>query len=350
MGPARIALIGGGAVAEMFHLPALEAAQDAVLDTLVEKNEGRARELASRFAIPRVGASLADVDLDAFEAAIVALPHFLHAEICGELLRAGKHVFVEKPMALTTAECDAMIGEARDAQVTLTVGQMRRFCPAVSAARSLLDKGVLGEIRRFDLRDGAVFDWPVASDFQFRKETAGGGVLFDTGAHALDMLLWLLGEGGEGKGELEVCAYRDDAFGGVEADCEIELRTPGGVVGRVELSRTRKLRNSIVIEGSDGRLELFFYDNRVVLHDLDPCTGIAQELQASDAEVCGESIWSCMFRLQLAAWLRCIRGEASSLVPGEEGRHVVELISSCYEQRRPLALPWVFASGEGVLP
>jgi len=342
MGPARIALIGGGAVAEMFHLPAVEGSQDAVLDTLVEKSEGRASELASRFAIPRVGASLGEVDFEAFEAAIVALPHFLHAEICGELLRAGKHVLVEKPMALTTAECDAMMGEASDAQVTLTVGQMRRFCPAVSAARSLLDKGVLGEIRRFDLRDGAVFDWPVASDFQFRKETAGGGVLFDTGAHALDMLLWLLGEG---KGEVEVCAYRDDAYGGVEADCEIELRAPGGVVGRVELSRTRTLRNSIVIEGSDGRMELFFYENRVLLHDLDPCNGIAQELQASDTEVSGESIWSCMFRLQLAAWLRCVRGEASSFVPGEDGRRVVELISSCYAQRRPLELPWVLASG-----
>jgi len=342
MAPTRIALIGGGAVAEMFHLPALEGSQEAVLDVLVEKSDARAKELASRFVIHRVGASLADVDFDGFEAAIVALPHFLHAELCGELLRAGKHVLVEKPMALTTAECDSMIGYARDAQVTLTVGQMRRFCPAVSAARSLLGKGVLGEVRRFDLRDGAVFDWPVASDFQFRKETAGGGVLFDTGAHALDMLLWLLGE-------VEVCAYRDDAYGGVEADCEIELQAPGNVVGRVELSRTRKLRNSIVIEGSDGRLELFFYDNRVVLHDLDPCTGIAQELQASDAEVCGESIWSCMFRLQLEAWLRCIRGEASSRVPGEEGRRVVELISSCYAQRRPLELPWVFDSGERVL-
>ena len=58
--------------------------------------------------------------------------------------------------------------------------------------KRLLDNGVLGDIRRFDIREGFVYEWPVTSDFMFRRE-AGGGVLADTGAHVLDMALWLLG-------------------------------------------------------------------------------------------------------------------------------------------------------------
>ena len=332
--PITVGIVGCGAVAERFHLPALYGRRDVAVNVVIDTNLDRAHGLADRFGVPNVAPDISHANPCDFNAAIVALPHFLHAPVCAKLLHLGKHVLVEKPMALTTNECDLMIAAAADKQVTLTVGQMRRNCPAVSATKSLLEQAFLGQIKRFDIRDGVPFNWPVASDFLFRKETAGGGVLMDAGAHTLDMAIWLLGD-------LDVTAYRDDAFGGVEADCEIELHTVTGIPGHIELSRTRNLRNSMLIEGSNGRLELFFYDNRAVLHDLDTRTGIPQVLQHDAEAVPEQSVWPLMFRLQLDAWLRCVRAEAASTVPGEEGRRVVSLIEDCYRMREPLELPWV---------
>src|SRR4029079_2627700 len=108
--------------------------------------------------------------------------------------------------------------------------------------RNLLRDGLLGEIRGFDLRQGVIPRWPFATDFLLKKEMAGGGVLADFGVHVLDLLLWWLGD-------LNPTDYRADALGGVEWDCEMTLTTGAGITGKVEISRTRNLRNTCVFEG-----------------------------------------------------------------------------------------------------
>ncbi|MEM7145847.1 MAG: Gfo/Idh/MocA family oxidoreductase [Verrucomicrobiota bacterium] len=331
--PIRIAIIGCGAVSELLHLPALADRAEVDTTLLVDKNETRARELAEKYKVPN-HAPAWNKHSEEFDAAIIALPHFLHASVTEELLDAGKHVLVEKPMALSTAECDTMISAAAQSKATLTVGQMRRFCPAVAMAKTLVERNLIGEVRNFAVHDGVVFAWPVASDFQFRKESAGGGVLVDAGAHALDMVIALLGTP-------EVTAYRDDAAGGVEADCEIDLRLPNGATGFVELSRTRELKNSIRIEGTLGALEVFFYQNQFRIEGLNPQQAYPV-IAAPDAELTPDmAIWPLMIRLQLADWIESISDERPPQVSGEEGRKVVNLIECCYATKTPLRFPWV---------
>ena len=277
-------------------------------------------------------ATLAEA-LPHIDAAIVALPHHLHAPASIELLEAGKHVLVEKPMAITSVECDAMIAAAKRGEASLTVGQMRRFCPAVAAAKLLLSKNLIGPVRRFEILEGNVYDWPVASDFFFRKKTAGGGVLMDTGAHTFDMLLWMFGD----VADLE---YRDDAFGGVEADCEVSLTMANGVEGYVELSRTRNLPTELLIEGERGRMIVAYKTDQLTLEidgeRLPPFT-----MPTTDADGQAVSIWQFMIAQQLDNWVRSIQGCGTALVPGEEGRKVVDFIERCYANRRPLNLPWL---------
>ena len=106
---------------------------------------------------------------------------------------------------------------------------------------------MLGTIRSFDVREGMVFRWPVKSAAMFSPEC--GGVLADIGTHVLDLLLWWFGD-------VAGFEYWDDAAGGVEADAVMHLEMASGVTGRVELSRTRDLRNSCVIRGERGTLEV----------------------------------------------------------------------------------------------
>ena len=325
----KLAIIGCGAVTEQFHLPALVALGIKPV-LLVDRNLQRAQDLADTFNVSRISDDY-DSWVGEFDAAIVALPHHLHAPVCTDLLRRGVHVLVEKPMALTTIECNAMIAAAETGEAVLAVGLMRRFLHVAQWVKAMLDAGVLGPIESFDFREGFVYNWPVASDFFFRRETAGGGVLIDTGAHTLDLLLWWLGD-------VASFEYYDDNYGGVEADCELHLTLASGAKGVVELSRTRNLRNTAILRGQRGEIEVSLHSNRV--------TASPKEILAyRNGGVSGNRLprqsFEELFVLQLKDWLQAIETGQVPLVSGMEAARSIALIEACYEQHRLLKLPWV---------
>lgn len=256
----RVGVIGCGAVAEIGHLPALRSNPDCTVTALIDKNVERLKELA-RIYKPEI----TDTDyrrcLRQIDAAVVALPHSLHAPVTAELLENGVHVLVDKPMAMTAAQCDQMIAAAERAQRLLAVGLMRRFIYAASLAKTLIDGGMLGPVESFDFAEGDIYNWPVTSDFFFKRQTAGGGVLLDTGAHTLDLLLWWLGP-------VDSYEYFDDcvAAQGVEADCRMELKMSSGAEGVIELSRTRNLRNTAIIRGELADMEVDLRKNWLAVY------------------------------------------------------------------------------------
>jgi predicted dehydrogenase len=327
----KIGVIGCGAVTEILHLPALLERTDIRLSAAVDKNLDRANLIAAKSsarAFSSIEAALPEMDT-----AIVALPHGLHCEATVKLLKAGKHVLVEKPMAPTLRECDEMIAASRKSGATLAIGQMRRFCPALVATKCFLDRGILGPIQSFSILEGGVFAWPVASDYLLRKETAGGGVLVDTGAHTFDTILWLFGD-------VTALDYRDDAYGGVEADCEVRMTMASGAKGYVELSRTRNLPADLVIVGEHGRIVVNYAKNQLDLEldgkQLDTC-----KMETKDAQGREIGVWGLMIRRQLENWVDSLSGKSTACVPGPEGRRVVGFFEECYRTRRLLEFPWV---------
>lgn len=327
----KLAVIGCGAVAEFVHLPVTALFDHVDVTVLVDKLLPRARKLADSYGVPVVADDYRQI-LGKVDAAIVALPHHLHAPVTIDLLQRGIHVLVEKPMALKTCECDEMIEAAGDVGTVLAVGLVRRFYESSQFVKQVLEQGLLGEIISFDLREGLVYGWNVASDFMFRKE-AGGGVLADTGAHALDMLLWWLGD-------YDSVEYYDDAMGGVEADCELYLQLQCGVSGVVELSRTRDLRNTFIIHGEHGILEVGTDFNpliRLQIKDQDAClTGRITGDGAADKDI------RDVFRRQLDDFVDAILNHRKPFVTGQEGKRAVELIEACYVSRQLLKQPWMF--------
>lgn len=327
----RIAVIGCGAVTEQRHLPAL-AALNIKPALLVDINLQRAETLAAAFQAEHVSDDYRSRIGD-FDAAIVASPHHLHAPVCVDLLGRGIHVLVEKPMARTTGECDAMIAAATEGSAILAVGLMRRFRQDFQWVKKALDAGVLGRIKSFDFQEGRMYGWPVASGFIFRKETAGGGVLIDTGAHTLDLLLWWLGD-------VASVGYYDDNYGGVEADCKLQLTLAGGGQGVVELSRTQQLRNSAILRGERGEIEVGFSEDQIHL-TARPKEILAFKNGAVKGSRLPPPVWEDLFVDQIKDWLQAIKTKQAPLVSGLEGRRSIALIETCYEQRKSLELPWV---------
>jgi predicted dehydrogenase len=125
------------------------------------------------------------------EAVDICLPTFLHAPVTIQLLRAGKHVLVEKPMALDGTSCDQMIAEARTNGRILMVAQVLRFAPAYEALRRYIEDGSVGTVRSAIFRRRcAVPGW---GPWEFDSSKSGGGI-FDLLIHDVDMCLHLFGE------------------------------------------------------------------------------------------------------------------------------------------------------------
>ena len=337
----RVAIVGCGAIAEGIHVPMAALSDRVEVAALVEKSLPRARRLAAKYGVPVVVDDYREL-IGQVDAAIVSLPNHLHAPVTIDLLQHGIHVLVEKPMALKTSECDEMIRAASDSGVILAVGLISRFFASSHLVKLFIEDELLGDILSFDLRRGNVYNWSVASDFIFRKEMAGGGVLTDIGVHSLDLLLWWLGD-------LDRVEYYDDAMGGVEADCEVYLRMQCGASGVVELSRTRNLRNSWIFCGERGTLEVGMGTDpliRLKTRDTDlVLAGHAMRDEPGDKKI------QDAFRHQLDDFADAIRSRREPFVSGQEGKRSVELIETCYAVRQPLDQRWLFPEelGHGVL-
>lgn len=126
------------------------------------------------------------------QAVVVCLPHWLHEQACVDAANAGKHVFVEKPLANTVAECDRIIEAARKNRVLLMPAHTQRYYPVVRRTKELLDARAVGDpIMAVDV-------WykplePQARPAWMLDRQKGGGMMLMDGVHMIDRLLWLFG-------------------------------------------------------------------------------------------------------------------------------------------------------------
>lgn len=329
----RLAIVGCGALTRYLHLPASRRTSVVQVTALIDQVQERARDLAQQFGVPRARGDCADIAEHA-DAAIVALPNHLHAPVTMDLLKRGIHVLVEKPMAMNAEECRAMCATASAQGAVLAVGLVRRFFDTAQFVKRVLDSNMLGKLVEFDYREGAPFGWPVASDYAFRKEKAGGGVLIDIGAYAMDFVQWWFGRP-------DRIEYRDDSHGGVEADCDASMDFASGLRATVDLSRTRLLRNTLIVRGENGTLEAALScGGEVRLNGRK-----ADFLLAGRVQEQGKPLMSVMdaFVRQFEDFAGAVSRKGQPLIPGEEGAKSVELIESCYQHRRPLPMPWLDA-------
>ena len=329
----RIAVVGCGAVAEHLHLPALARRNDCTLVAAVDQNQERAQRLTRSFSETTILTDFRNLLTLNIDLAIVALPNHLHAPVSTELLRAGFHVLVEKPMALSVAQCDEMLAAAEEGHALLAVGMMRRFIHASRFVKSVIDSNLIGRIHSIDMRDGHIYEWPITTDFPFRREAAGGGVLMDSGVHDLDQLLWWMGE-------IQSYEYFDDNEGGVESECLLRATLQSGAKVTVELSRNRKLRNTARLRGERGEIEVSLLGNSVwVCLEGAPMQMIGQGSPVSTRTASPQSQVD-IIRAEHDDLFDAIRTGRAPEVPGSEARRSLALIEACYSQRRPLRLPW----------
>jgi predicted dehydrogenase len=190
----RWGILGAGDIARKQTARAIRAASNAQLVAVMRRDLAAARAFADEFgparAYDRVEALLAEPDVDAV---YIATPVHLHAEQTLAAARAGKHVLVEKPMALSTAEASAMLAACRAAGVYLMVCYYQRFNARHEKVRELVAQGAIGQVTMAQARQAFLYP---AEAGNWRQDPArgGGGALMDVGVHCIDTLRFILGE------------------------------------------------------------------------------------------------------------------------------------------------------------
>jgi predicted dehydrogenase/nucleoside-diphosphate-sugar epimerase len=343
--PLRIAVVGCGAVTRTSLLPVLAGHDRIRVVALVDRDLRRARELADAYRIGTALDDMAALTRDAADAVVLATPPAHHARAAIELSSRGFHVFVEKPMAVSVADAEAMVAAADANGVTLAVGLYRRLLPVVRLLRGALDSEMLGRPVSVDIEEGGEYSWELATLSVLTRDGGGGGVLIDIGTHLLDELFFLL------PGTASVVRYADNARGGVETDCELRLSLAtrwGAVPARVELSRTRQLRGSIRVECERGTFELHrgeFCKLQVHPPDLEVVDAVTGRPRAMTLEAAWEGerelVGYKAFRTEFDDWLRAIDGRGDPQLSGRSVVPVVRAIEESYARAERLNEPWV---------
>ncbi len=179
----------------LHHFPQLTIAPR--LAVVADEVPGRADEAAAQYGFAAATRDWRDIAVDPNVRAVsIAAPNFLHREIGVAMAQAGKHIWIEKPVGLTTADATAVADAAREAGVQSAVGFNYRNAPAVAAARALIGSGDLGSIThaRFRLLSDYAAHPEGALSWRFERERGGSGVLGDLASHGVDLARYLLGD------------------------------------------------------------------------------------------------------------------------------------------------------------
>jgi predicted dehydrogenase len=329
----KLAIVGCGAIAEFGHLPALALARGIEAVLLVDRDLARAKAMADRFGIPHYSTDVADVAKRA-DAACVALPHHLHEPIGLQLLEAGVHVLIEKPLAVTTAECDSLIAAANKAQRVLSVAMMRRYSPSNMLVKALLANATLGQIRSFHIESGSAEIWPARSQHLLSRKDSGGGALMSNGCHDLDLVTWLLGP-------VATARCFSDSLNNAEANFTLDLTMESGIEGKVEVSRSRTLRNRMLIEAEHATVDFppMGEDAKITFSGSPPITIEGRPEIGANLSDRGD-FFSRIMAAQLENFADAVNGLGDPMVSGASARATIDLIERCYANAVLMDLPW----------
>lgn len=252
--PLRHVVIGVGAGIFDTHRQAMEtvgAEVVAVADVNPETGQPQAEALGCPFYTDH-RAMLAAVDADV---AVIVTPHPFHASLAVDCFQAGLHVLVEKPIAVTVAEADAMIEAAEKADRLLAVNYQMRHSGPVRTAHKLIQEGRLGKIQRIDMAQ----TWTrTASYYRFAGwrgtwKGEGGGVLMNQAPHNLDLICHLIGL------PRRVFAWTRTILHDIKTEDTVQamMEWPDGVLGSLHISTAEAGQPSrIEILGTGGVLQL----------------------------------------------------------------------------------------------
>ena len=323
----RIAVAGTGSISQVVHLPILTERYDVEVVAVSDRDDLKAATIGKRFGVDRI---LTDEELtgdENIDGVVICAPAHRHEELAVQVLEAGKHVLVERPLALSTDGVSRVLNAAKETGAKAVVGMAHRYRADVSALRAFMAGGELGEISAVHV------SWlnrkvrHARATWRQGTQETGGGALMDLGVPALDLALWVLGY--PEFTQVSARTYGDELP--VVEEAHLTAITASGTT--VSLSASGRYHGSEDIHqmrvlGSEGAALL-------------PPMSVYKQLGGRPLDVTprqpmprgGEDLFTNAYRRQLDHFIRVVGGEAEAAPPSEQGI-LMGLIEGAYRSAR----------------
>ncbi len=344
----RTGIIGCGKVGHT-HARALAELPQSEFTAVFSRSADKAERLADEFGVK--GFTDLEEMLRKVDAVIVCTPHPFHAGPTVCALEAGVHVLVEKPLASSLEDCDAMIAAARAAGCKLATVCQRRWYVPVKRVKEAIDSGkigapALGMVIMLGWRDRPYYE---SDPWRGTWKMEGGGVLVNQSPHQLDLLQWFMGPIGE------LFGYWDNLnhpYIEVEDSAVAVIRFKNGALGSIVVSNSQEpgLYGKVHVHGRSGASvgvqtdggAMFVSGMSSILeppvNDLWNVPGeekLLERWKQEDTEFFKTIDPTYHYhKLQVEDFLRSILEDGQPLVSGEEGRKTVELFTAIYRSQR----------------
>ena len=354
----KTGIIGCGKGAHL-HAQALKNVPESLFTAVCSRTYAKAKAFADEYDV-KAYSSIEEMALDGgVEAVVICTPHPAHAEVAIKASEAGMHVLVEKPLASSLEDCDAMIRAAKENGVVLGTICQRRFYPASMRLKRALDDGkigkpVLGTVNMLGWRDEVYYK---SDPWRGSWDGEGGGVLVNQAPHQLDLLQWYMGPIDELFGywanlnhpyievedtALAVIKFKSGAMGNIvvsnsqnpalygkvhvhgENGASVGVQTDGGamfIAGMTTIAEP-PINDLWTIRGEEHLLEKWKTEDTVLFNKIDP-TVYFHERQIED-------------------FLQAVIEGRKPLIDDEEGRKTVEIFTAIYRStrdRKPITFP-----------
>ena len=314
----RIGVLTCGAIVTKGHLPALDALGRDVVDVAAfqSRRPPTAQAARDQWGSGDVVAGWRDVlSRDDVDAVDICAPNALHAEQAIAAAEAGKHVLVEKPMATTVADADAMVAAAERAGVVLMAAHNLRFAAPYAAAARAVAEGLVGDVVgvRVAMGHGGPEGWTRDAGWFRDPSVSGGGALLDLGIHVADLVRAVTGDE-----VAEVSAFvrrpSDDA---VEESGVVALVLRGGGVGTLSASWAVRAGadHQLLVHGTTGTLTV--ERGQAVVRPAGGGEKVVVEPPSPAPDLFANFVAAC-------------RGEAPPVVGPRDGREALAIIEAAY--------------------
>jgi myo-inositol 2-dehydrogenase/D-chiro-inositol 1-dehydrogenase/scyllo-inositol 2-dehydrogenase (NAD+) len=331
-------MVGAGRVGKLHSGTINQFVPNATVTALVDPAEAMLNETGNEFGIDGRFASLEEaIDKTDFDAVIITTPTFTHRHLAVLAGDHGKHVFLEKPMAMTLAECDEIMAATEQKGLVLQLGFMRRFDPEFVAAAERIQAGEIGEpmvIKSLTHGPGLPPAW--ANDLK-----TSNGMLAEVNSHDLDCVRWLMGsnidrvyvETANFKGD-ERGATAEHFYDNMLANIKFESGALGNISGVCPCDYGYDARVEIV--GKKGIMQIGSMQGMDVVVCIDREQGLVTPIYKRWPE---RFAWGYIYEIQ--HFIECIQTGQPAKVSGEDGRWAVAGVlagTKSFLEARPVLL------------
>lgn len=329
------AIIGAGAIFPL-HAQAIKKLDGVDLRIVVDNDSAKADQAAAEYHCEAAYDYRTLLEREDIHVVHLCTPHHLHADMAISLLRSGKHVLTEKPMAQDLNTSEKLLRESLHSKAQLGIVFQNRYNASSRKIRELIDAGTLGRLLGLKgivtwHRDEAYY---TSSPWRGRWATEGGGVLINQSIHTLDLLQWFGGEVASIQGSVSADALAETIE--VEDTAHASLRFTNGARGLFYATNAYATNSPVELELVFEQGVLQQRNDCLYLIRADSETLLCEPPSSIDEQglITGKSYWGSSHQQLIADFYDHIRSGAIFPIDGEEGIKTIRLIADLYSSSR----------------